>query len=219
LGVLGFIRFGKSPPTPTPPPPKNPQQPCGLISKQGAAAVRAHRRKDFATPLRKPPKRNPDRRTNQGWPGLEVGIGIGNDPSVFRHCHTCRVTYADCTVGNHIYYGRYLELLESARGELFRAAGRTFAEWQAAGVIFPVIEVQLRYRAPARYDELLTLETTVCEATGIRLSFGYRIVGPDGSLRVEGKTRHVCTSLEDRPRRLPPELTQLLQHPGSGEIW
>lgn len=78
---------------------------------------------------------------------------FGKTPWVFQHCHPYRVTYADCTVGNHIYYGRYLELLEAARGELFRTAGRTFAEWQAAGVIFPVIEVQLRYRAAARYED------------------------------------------------------------------
>jgi acyl-CoA thioester hydrolase len=128
--------------------------------------------------------------------------------SVHRHLH--RVTYADCTVGNHVYYGRYLDLLEAARGELFRSLGRTFADWQAAGVILPVIEVQLRYRAAARYDEVLTIETRVIEATGIRATFGYRILGPDGSLRVEGETRHVCTSLEDRPRRLPTELADAL---------
>ena len=138
-------------------------------------------------------------------------------PAVFQHRHTYRVTYADCTVGNHIYYGRYLELLEAARGELFRAAGRTFAEWQAAGVIFPVIEVHLRYRAAARYDELLTIETEVIEAAGIRLSFRSRILGPDGSLRVEGETRHVCTSLEDRPRRLPPELLAMGTGDGTGK--
>ncbi len=133
----------------------------------------------------------------------------GNDGTVFRHSSTHRGTYADCTLGNHIYYGRYLELLEAARGELFRAAGKTFAEWQQAGLIFPVIEVQLRYKSPARYDEVLTLETTVTEASGIRLNFAYRVLGSDGSLRVEGETRHVCTSLEDRPRRLPPELARL----------
>lgn len=132
---------------------------------------------------------------------------------MFRHRHLHRVTYADCTIGNHIYYGRYLDLLEAARGELFRAAGHTFANWQAAGVIFPVIEVHLRYRAPARYDELLAIEVTILEATGIRLGFGYRIVGPDNTLLVEGETRHVCTTLEERPRRLPPDLALALSTP------
>ena len=45
-------------------------------------------------------------------------------------CHTYRVTYADCTVGDHIYYSRYLDLLEAARGEFFRSLGCTFLQWQ-----------------------------------------------------------------------------------------
>lgn len=48
----------------------------------------------------------------------------------FRYRH--RVTYADCTVGNHIYYGRYLDLLEAARGEWFRSMGKSFDEWHPA---------------------------------------------------------------------------------------
>lgn len=126
----------------------------------------------------------------------------------FRHTH--RVTYSECTVGNHVYYGRYLDLLEEARGECFRAAGRTFLDWQNDGVIFPVIEVQLRYKGAARYDEQVTIEVRVLEASGVRLNFGYRLLGADGTLKVEGETRHVCTSLEDRPRRLPPELVAAL---------
>jgi acyl-CoA thioester hydrolase len=126
----------------------------------------------------------------------------------FRHTH--RVTYSECTVGNHVYYGRYLDLLEEARGELFRTVGRTFLDWQNDGVIFPVIEVQLRYKGAARYDEVVTIEVRVLEASGVRLNFGYRLLGADGTLKVEGETRHVCTSLEDRPRRLPPELVASL---------
>jgi acyl-CoA thioester hydrolase len=126
----------------------------------------------------------------------------------FRYNH--RVTYSECTVGNHVYYGRYLDLLEEARGECFRAAGRTFLDWQNDGVVFPVIEVQLRYKGAARYDELVTIEVRVLEASGVRLNFGYRLLGGDGTLKVEGQTRHVCTSLEDRPCRLPPELVNAL---------
>ena len=121
-----------------------------------------------------------------------------------------RVTYADCTVGNHIYYGRYLELLEAARGQWFRSLGKSFADWQAGGLIFPVLEVQLNYRSPARYDEVLTVEVWVLEARGVRLNVGYRVLSSEGQVRVEGHTHHVCTNLEDKPRRLPPELLDRL---------
>jgi acyl-CoA thioester hydrolase len=77
-------------------------------------------------------------------------------------------------------------------------------------LIFPVLEVQLKYRSPARYDEVLTIEVGVLEARGVRLNVGYRVVGSEGQVRAEGYTHHVCTNLEDKPRRLPPELLDRL---------
>lgn len=56
--------------------------------------------------------------------------------AIFQYTH--RVSYADCTVGNHIYYGRYLNLLEIARGEFFRHLGITLLQLQAQDTIFPV---------------------------------------------------------------------------------
>ncbi len=127
-----------------------------------------------------------------------------------RFSHSLRITYADCTVGNHVYYSRYLDLLESARGEFFRHLGRTFLSWQEGGFLFPVIECQLRYHAAARYDDLVSVEVQVLQAEGVRLGFGYRVVREDGCVLVQGETRHVCTGLEERPKRLPAELTALL---------
>jgi acyl-CoA thioester hydrolase len=126
----------------------------------------------------------------------------------FRHHH--RVTYAECTVGNHIYYARYLDLLEAARGEFFRHLGKTFLAWQEEGVIFPVIECHLRYRAAARYDELLTTELWVSDLERIRVTFDYRIMAPDERILVQASTAHVCTGLDEKPRRIPDELQKLL---------
>ena len=62
-------------------------------------------------------------------------------------CHPHRVSYADCTVGNHVYYSRYLDFLEAARGEFIRSLGSTVLQWQERDVIFPVIEARLRYKS------------------------------------------------------------------------
>ncbi len=131
------------------------------------------------------------------------------DPAVFRHQY--RVTYADCTVGNHVYYARYLDILESARGEFFRHLGVTFRQWQDQDVIFPVIECRLRYKAPARYDDQLTIELWVIAAERIRLVFGCRVLNQSGTVCVEAETHHVCTTLGDKPQRLPDSLVQSLQ--------
>lgn len=125
--------------------------------------------------------------------------------------HGLRVTYADCTVGNHVYYARYLDFLEAARGEFFRQLGKSFQAWQDEGLIFPVIECRLQYRGPARYDDELEVEIRVLQADGVRLGFAYRVVRRDGTLLVEAETRHVCTSLEERPKRLPEELRASLE--------
>jgi acyl-CoA thioester hydrolase len=110
-----------------------------------------------------------------------------------------------------VYYGRYLELLEAARGEFFRHLGTPFVQWQEQGVIFPVIECHLRYRAPARYDDLLTIELWPIAAEGVRLNFAYRVLGPSGVLVLEGETRHACAGLNEKPKRLPEELARALQ--------
>ncbi|HHY85154.1 MAG TPA: acyl-CoA thioesterase [Verrucomicrobia bacterium] len=131
-------------------------------------------------------------------------------PDVFLHRH--RVTYAECTVGNHVYYSRYLDLLEAARGEFFRHIGAPLAELQQQDLIFPVIECRLRYRAPARYDDLLAIELWIAGMQGVRLTFAYRITNAENRLPlVEAETVHVCATCQEKPCRLPGDLAAKLQ--------
>ncbi|MFO1511744.1 MAG: acyl-CoA thioesterase [Verrucomicrobiota bacterium] len=129
--------------------------------------------------------------------------------SVFRYEH--RVVYADCTLGNHVYYARYLDLLEAARGEFFRGLGVTLLNWQERGFMFPVVEAHLRYKALARYDDRLQVEVWVTAAEKVRLNFAYRITKQAGELTLEGETLHVCMSLEEKMKRLPEELVSALK--------
>jgi acyl-CoA thioester hydrolase len=128
--------------------------------------------------------------------------------SVFQHQH--RVVYSECTVGNHIYYARYLDLLEEARGEFFRSAGSPLLALQENGTVFPVIEVQVTYQGFARYDDLLTIELWITEMRGARLDFGFRIINASGSTLTKGRTRHVCAGLDEKPKRLPKEVSDSL---------
>ena len=128
---------------------------------------------------------------------------------VFQHQH--RVIYGECTVGNHVYYSRYLDILEEARGEFFRHLGCSFLGYQEAGTAFPVIGLQISYKGAARYDDLLTIETCVSELSGIRLNFGFRILNASGALLAEGETRHICGGVDEKPKRLPKELVERLQ--------
>lgn len=123
---------------------------------------------------------------------------------VYNH----RVTYAECTVGNHIYHSRYLDLLEAARGEYLRSMGTTVWHWQNHDAIFPVVEAHLRYKHPARYDDLLSIEVWPALVEKIRVNFGHRILNQNGKLILEGETFHVCTGLDEKPKRVPEELAE-----------
>ena len=127
---------------------------------------------------------------------------------MFRYTH--RVTYAECTVGDHIYHSRYLDLLEAARGEFMRASGWTVRQWQERDCIFPVIEARLRYKFPARYDDVLTIEVWPTLMERVRLNFGHRVLNQQGKLILEAETFHACTTRAEKPRRLPEELAAAL---------
>jgi acyl-CoA thioester hydrolase len=128
---------------------------------------------------------------------------------LFRHTH--RVTYADCTIGNHIYHSRYLDLLEAARGEFMRSLGRPVLALQDANYIFPVIEARVRYKFPARYDDLLTIEVWLTLVQRVRLNFGHRILNQSGKLILEAETFHACTGIDEKPKRMPEELAEKLK--------
>ena len=137
-------------------------------------------------------------------------------PDPYRHQH--RVTYADCTVGNHVYHSRYLDWLEAARGEFIRSLGLTVLQWQERDVIFPVIEARLRYQSPARYDDLLTMEIRPTLIERVRLNFAHRVVNQDGKPVLEAETFHACAGVNGKPKRLPEELAEKLKPFLSGTI-
>ena len=125
--------------------------------------------------------------------------------------HRLRVMANDCTVGNHVYYSRYLDWLEAARTELFRAIGHPFGKLMESGLILPAIEAQLRYHQPARFDDRVVVRLWVAEISRTRIFFSGQILNADtGALLVTTATTHVCTNHEDKPQRLPPALATAL---------
>jgi acyl-CoA thioester hydrolase len=124
--------------------------------------------------------------------------------------HTYRVVYADCTIGNHIYYSRYLDILEEARGEFFRSIGFPLLTLQAEGTIFPAIECSIKYIKPARYDDLLQIRLWLPTLGKIRLRCEFDVTR-SGDRIIRGMTEHVCTDLADKPKRVPDVIASALQ--------
>ena len=128
---------------------------------------------------------------------------------VFTFSH--RVSYAECTVGNHVYYARFLDLLEKTRGEFFRDLGLPLTVLQDRDVIFPATECHLKYAGPARYDDRLAIEIWLNALRRVRLEFAFRVIHENGNLILEGSTEHACTTTADKLIRIPDDLAQRLR--------
>ncbi len=123
-----------------------------------------------------------------------------------------RVIYGDTDRMGVVYYANYLRYFEAGRGEFIRQKGPGYRAIEERGFKLPVVEAQVRYRAPATYDDLLVVETRVTEVRRASVRFGYRVVKQDGGvLLCEGETVHACIDASGKPTALPPDLQALLK--------
>ncbi len=135
-----------------------------------------------------------------------------NAGKIFRH--SIRVPYAHTDQMRYVYYANYLVYFEMARSEMLREIGLPYGELEARGVFLPVIEAHCEYKAPAHFDDLLTV-ASCCEIKGVRLTIRYEITRGAGApaapaIIAAGHTVHVCIGRDGRVMRPPAELRQLL---------
>jgi acyl-CoA thioester hydrolase len=122
-----------------------------------------------------------------------------------------RVIYGDTDQMGVVYYANYLRYFEHARSELIRARGGSYRQLESRGLMLPVVEAVCRYRAPARYEDLLLIRTQVRELRRASLTFAYEIRKEgDESVLCEGSTVHACLGTAGRPVPIPEEIRQLL---------
>jgi acyl-CoA thioester hydrolase len=110
-----------------------------------------------------------------------------------------------------VYYANYLRWFERGRSELLRQIGLPYETIERQGFHFPVAEVNCRYVQPARYDEVINIETELAVMRRAILIFNYRIVrNADETLLAEGSTKHACVDRSGRLTRIPAGLTVAL---------
>jgi len=119
-------------------------------------------------------------------------------PEVLR----VRVAFADTDAMGVVWHGNYLRWFEMARTELMRPTELPYPALVRRGIHLPVIEALVRYRKPARYDDLLIVRIGRIHAGGVRLRIDYRIEC-DGALIVDGHTEHAFTDAAGRVVRPP----------------
>ncbi len=127
-------------------------------------------------------------------------------------CHeiTYRVPYADTDQMGVVYYANYLTYFERGRTEMLRDAGLPYSELEKQGIFLPVIEAHCKYLAPARYDQLLTLQSWVEEIKGVRMIIGSKVIYA-GTTLVSGSVTLACISADRKPVRAPEPLIAACQ--------
>ena len=123
-----------------------------------------------------------------------------------------RVRYAETDQMGVVYHANYLVWFEVGRVELMRQRGLDYKHMEIEeGCGIAVVEATARYKAPARYDDELIVETAVLQVRGPVVRFGYRILrAEDRLLLCEGETRHVVVGRDMRRRSMPKKYAAIL---------
>jgi acyl-CoA thioester hydrolase len=119
-----------------------------------------------------------------------------------EHSITFRVRYPEVDQMGVVHHSRFFQYFEMGRVELLRAAGMSYAELERAGVLFVVVKVECRYKAPARYDEEITLTTRMVRKTHVRIDHEY-VLKRGETVLAEGATTIACVDREGNLREIP----------------
>jgi acyl-CoA thioester hydrolase len=120
-----------------------------------------------------------------------------------------RVRYVECDPMGVVHHSSYLPWMEMGRTELLRSVGESYAAMEAEGVFLVVTKVEVKYRRPMKYDDLVEIRTTVEKASKIKLHHSYEIVlverGGEMSEQVcaVASTELACVGADGRPTALP----------------
>ncbi len=126
-----------------------------------------------------------------------------------------RVIYGDTDAGAVVYNANFLRYFEIGRTEMMRSLEVPYSAIEELGLIMPVTESYLRYKAPGRYDDLLSIHTSLVEVKNFSCRFNYRVVRPGegkDKLLVKGFTVHACVNRQGRLNAFPQGILERMKN-------
>ncbi len=126
------------------------------------------------------------------------------------HHFSLRVYYEDTDLAGIVYYANYLKFIERARSEWVRELGVDQVAMKADGLVFAVRRVEADYLAPAKFDDLLSVETIVTQMTGSRIVLTQDVIRDTQSL-FKSVVTLVCLAETGRPARIPADIRAKMQ--------
>src|SRR5215469_12539876 len=129
------------------------------------------------------------------------------DPAAALSVVRVRVRFGETDLMGIVHHGSYVHYMEVARIEWLRRRGVTYADWAAHGVHLPVVDLTVRYRAPARFDDEIDVHVSLVEVGAASVRFDYKLIrAADATLCTEGSTRLACIDSQLSLRRISPEI-------------
>ena len=124
-----------------------------------------------------------------------------------------RVRYADTDQMGVVYYANYFVWLEVARTEFLRSLGIDYRNIEKEKQLaLPVVEAYCKYKAPARYDEIIMIRIKVSQVKNSSLRFDYSLFNKENNeLLVVAYTTHVFIDKDRRPVRMPQEIQNMFE--------
>lgn len=116
--------------------------------------------------------------------------------------------HTDC--GGVVYYANYLKFFEEARTEFFAEKGLALEKLAGEGIMFVVARQEVDYKYPARYADILDIETRLVSTSAVRLEFVHETKNQDNKLICVGKAVLVCVGRDFRPQPIPDSVKQRL---------
>lgn len=124
---------------------------------------------------------------------------------MITHNYTFRVGYPDTDRMGTVHHSNYAKFYEIARWELFRSIGVPYSAVEDAGIMCPVIKMNFKFIKTTRYDELLTVRTTIKALRGVRIWFTYELVNEQDEVINEAETELAFVGLNDWKPCAPPD--------------
>jgi len=124
-----------------------------------------------------------------------------------------RVYYADTDHEGVVYYANYLRWFEIGRTEILRQYGYDYSDIEKKNLIVPVVEVKCNYQESAKYNDIITIKTTIEKMGNSSIKFNYKIIRKeDNKLLAEGYTVNVFVNAKTiKSTKIPDELRKSLQ--------
>jgi acyl-CoA thioester hydrolase len=122
-----------------------------------------------------------------------------------EHEFNVRVRYAETDQMGVVYHGNYAQYFEMGRVEWLRNLGISYKWMEENGVMLPVVSLNINYKKPARYDDLLTVKTIFKSQTSVKIEFDYEIYNEKLELLTIASSTLVFVDMKTSRPTVPPE--------------